>query len=82
MEKRQLQDGPNCAQRIYLIGRLRKAKKWATLFSELCSLVGDLRTSLEAEAYASYMKGMLLIEQGQSWGSPLTNFKYARTIYE
>ncbi|KAL9263323.1 Signal recognition particle subunit SRP68-like protein [Drosera capensis] len=82
MEKRQLPDGPNSAQRIYLIGRLRKAKKWATLFSELCSLVGDSRTSLEAEAYACYMKGMLLFEQGQSWDASLTNFKYSRTIYE
>lgn len=49
MEKRQLPDGPNARQRIYLIGRLRKASKWATLFAELCAIKGDSRTSLEAE---------------------------------
>jgi hypothetical protein len=49
MEKRQLPDGPNARQRIYLIGRMRKAVKWATLFSQLCAIKGDSRTSLEAE---------------------------------
>jgi len=49
MEKRQLLDGPNAKQRIYLIGRLRKAVKWADLFSRLCAAKGDSRTSLEAE---------------------------------
>ncbi|GKV50318.1 hypothetical protein SLEP1_g57028 [Rubroshorea leprosula] len=32
MEKRQLPNGPNACQHIYLIGRLRKAVKWANLF--------------------------------------------------
>lgn len=49
MEKRQVLDGPNARQRIYLIGRLRKAVKWATLFAQLCAIKGDSRTSLEAE---------------------------------
>ena len=49
MEKRQLPNGPNARQRIYLIGRLRKAVKWATLFSQLCTVKADSRTSLEAE---------------------------------
>lgn len=49
MEKRQLPDGPNACQRIYLIGRLRKAVKWAMLFAQLCAIKGDSRTSLEAE---------------------------------
>lgn len=49
MEKRQLPNGPNARQRIYLIGRLRKAVKWATLFSQLCAVKADSRTSLEAE---------------------------------
>ncbi|KAK4795309.1 hypothetical protein SAY86_013303 [Trapa natans] len=82
MEKRQLPDGPNAKQRIYLIGRLRKAVKWATLFSQLCSIKGDSRTSLEAEAYASYMKGNLLFEQDKNWDIALMNFKSARAVYE
>ncbi|OMO52364.1 putative Signal recognition particle 68 kDa protein [Corchorus olitorius] len=82
MEKRQLPDGPNARQRIYLIGRLRKAVKWADLFSHLCSIKGDSRTSLEAEAYASYMKGNLLFEQDKNWDTALRNFKSARAVYE
>lgn len=82
MEKRQLPDGPNARQRSYLIGRLRKAVKWATLFAELCAIKGDSRTSLEAEAYASYMKGNLLFEQDQNWDIALKSFKSARAVYE
>nr|XP_023919500.1 signal recognition particle subunit SRP68-like [Quercus suber]POF01594.1 signal recognition particle subunit srp68 [Quercus suber] len=82
MEKRQLPDGPNSRQHIYLIGRLRKAVKWATLFAQLCAIKGDSRTSLEAEAYASYMKGNLLFEQDQNWDTALMNFKSARAVYE
>ncbi|XP_010249222.1 PREDICTED: signal recognition particle subunit SRP68 [Nelumbo nucifera] len=82
MEKRQLPDGPNARQHIYLIGRLRKAAKWATLFAQLCAIKGDSRTSLEAEAYASYMKGNLLFEQDQNWDTALMNFKNARAVYE
>ncbi|PSR95974.1 Signal recognition particle subunit like [Actinidia chinensis var. chinensis] len=82
MEKRQLPDGPNARQRNYLIGRLRKAVKWATLFAELCAIKGDSRTSLEAEAYASYMRGNLLFEQDQNWDVALKSFKNARAVYE
>ncbi|KAJ4767010.1 Signal recognition particle subunit SRP68 [Rhynchospora pubera] len=82
MEKRQLPDGPNGKQRIYLLGRLRKAVKWATLFTQLCSVRGDSRTSLEAEAYASYMKGTLMFEQDKNWQTALVNFKNARAVYE
>ena len=49
MEKRQLPDGPNSHQRVHLLGRLRKAVKWASLFAQLCAAKGDRRTSLEAE---------------------------------
>jgi hypothetical protein len=41
--------GTNAQQRIYMLGRFRKAVKWASLFSQLCSVKGDSRTSLEAE---------------------------------
>ncbi|KAJ6764300.1 SIGNAL RECOGNITION PARTICLE 68 KDA PROTEIN [Salix koriyanagi] len=82
MEKRQLLDGPNAKQRIYLIGRLRKAVKWADLFSRLCATKGDSRTSLEAEAYASCMNGLLLFEQDRNWDTALKNFISARAVYE
>ncbi|KAI3455149.1 hypothetical protein Pfo_011812 [Paulownia fortunei] len=78
MEKKTLPDGPNARQRSYLIGRLRKAVKWASVFQELCANKGDSRTSLEAEAYASYMKGYLLFEQDQHWDIALKCFKRTR----
>lgn len=82
MEKRQLPDGPTARQRIYLLGRLRKAVKWASLFAQLCAVRADSRTSLEAEAYANYMKGTLLFEQDHNWETALMNFKSARAVYE
>lgn len=82
MEKKTLPDGPNARQRGYLIGRLRKAVKWATLFQDLCSIKGDSRTSLEAEAYAAYMRGNLLFEQDKNWEVALKSFKSARAVYE
>ncbi|KAI3954259.1 hypothetical protein MKW98_018083 [Papaver atlanticum] len=82
MEKRQLPNGPVPCQRIYLIGRLRKAVKWASLFAQLCAVKGDSRTSLEAEAYASFMKGTLLFELEQNWETALMSFKSARAVYE
>ncbi|XP_051147892.1 uncharacterized protein LOC127263019 [Andrographis paniculata] len=82
MEKKTLPDGPNARQRNYLICRLRKAVKWASLFQELCAVKGDSRTSLEAEAYASYMKGYLLFEQDKHWDVALKCFKSARAVYE
>ncbi|KAJ8538833.1 hypothetical protein K7X08_032302 [Anisodus acutangulus] len=82
MEKKTLPDGPNARQRSYLIGRLRKAVKWASLFQELSSIKGDSRTSLEAEAYAAYMKGSLLFEQDQNWDVALKCFKSTRAVYE
>lgn len=61
MEKRQLPDGPNSHQRIYLLGRLRKAVKWATLFAQLCAIKGDRRTSLEAEVIAEENALIILV---------------------
>ncbi|KAG9150865.1 hypothetical protein Leryth_003000 [Lithospermum erythrorhizon] len=82
MEKKTLPDGPNARQRTYIIGRLRKSVKWASLFQELCAIKGDSRTSLEAEAYAAYMKGNLLFEQDKNWDVALKCFKSARAVYE
>ncbi|CAN6166737.1 unnamed protein product [Urochloa humidicola] len=74
--------GTNAQQRIYMLGRFRKAVKWASLFSQLCSVKGDSRTSLEAEAYASYMKGALFFEQDKNIDAAMINFKNTRAVYE
>lgn len=64
MEKKTLPDGPNARQRSYLIGRLRKAVKWASVFQELCAIKGDSRTSLEAEVFIT---GLLLADGIAIW---------------
>ncbi|WCJ31320.1 signal recognition particle-related / SRP-related [Euphorbia peplus] len=64
------------------VTEVRKAVKWADLFSRLCAAKGDSRTSLEAEAYAAYMNGNLLFEQDRSWDTALKNFISARAVYE
>lgn len=82
MEKKQVPDGPNSRQRLYLIGRLKKAVKWADHFAHLCAAKGDSRTSLEAAAYASFMRGSLLVEWEKNWETALLNFKSARAVYD
>lgn len=82
MEKKQVPDGPNSRQRQHLIGRLKKAVKWADHFSQLCIAKGDSRTSLEATAYACYMRGSLLLEREQNWETTLMDFKRARAVYD
>ena len=62
MEKKTLPDKPNAHQRSYLIGQLRKAVKWASLFQELCSTKGDSRTSLEAEVCFSCVMILIYME--------------------
>ncbi|ONM56748.1 Imidazole glycerol phosphate synthase hisHF chloroplastic, partial [Zea mays] len=51
-------------------------------FSQLCSVKGDSRKSLEADAYASYMKGALFSEQDKNIDATIINFKNTRAIYE
>jgi len=82
MEKKQVPNGGSSRQRLYLIGRLKKAVKWADNFSHLCTAKGDSRTSLEATAYASFMRGSLLLECEKNWETALMNFKSARAVYD
>jgi signal recognition particle subunit SRP68 len=84
MEKKQVPNGGSSRQRIYLIGQLKKVVKWADHFTHLCMAKGDSRTSLEATAYASFMRGSLLLECGKKkhLETTLMNFKSARVVYD
>jgi RNA-binding signal recognition particle 68 len=61
-------------KRLHLVRRLRKAAYWASELAQLASLKGDARTVLEAEAYASWMAGNLLLEQEIDWDGALAKF--------
>ncbi|KAJ7549597.1 hypothetical protein O6H91_07G059500 [Diphasiastrum complanatum] len=82
MEIKQTPNGANSHQRAHLIRRLSKAAKWGDLLERLCSEKADPRTALEAAAYASYMRGNLLLEREANWENALRKFKNARAVYE
>lgn len=82
MAIKQASDGANSRQHFHLLGRLSKAVKWADLFSRACAEKANPRTSLEATAYASYMKGCYLVEREENWDIALKNFRSARAIHE
>ncbi|KAF9366553.1 signal recognition particle subunit srp68 [Mortierella sp. NVP85] len=65
-------------------GRLRKAAKYAEQLESICSAnTGkvDVRTALDAQAYAALMSGYVLFES-QQWQEALEKFSAARAIYD
>eukprot|EP00271_Cylindrocystis_brebissonii_P006442 TRINITY_DN19237_c0_g1_i2.p1 TRINITY_DN19237_c0_g1~~TRINITY_DN19237_c0_g1_i2.p1 ORF type:complete len:431 (-),score=116.30 TRINITY_DN19237_c0_g1_i2:130-1422(-) len=82
MELKAVTSGPDLAQkRTHLIRRMTKAVKWAELFASLCLAKADTKTALEAEAYASYMWGNLLMEKETDWDMALSKFQRVSALY-
>ncbi|GJP50602.1 hypothetical protein CLOM_g9750 [Closterium sp. NIES-68] len=69
-------------KRAHLLRRLARAARWADGFSRLCAARADSKTALEAEAYASYMWGTVLMERETDFDTALQKFSRARTVYE
>lgn len=65
-------------RRRHLIRRLRKAQAWAQQLLELCRESCDARSQLEADAYAAWLGGSLLLEQEKDWETALAKFKRAK----
>ncbi|XP_024524518.1 signal recognition particle subunit SRP68 [Selaginella moellendorffii] len=76
------EEAPTGKGRYHWLGRLRKACKWADLLESLCNEKANPRTALEATAYASYLRGLLLVDAERNWQFALRKFKNARIIYE
>ncbi|KDO27010.1 hypothetical protein SPRG_07722 [Saprolegnia parasitica CBS 223.65] len=76
------ENGDEASSRIkfHLMGRLKKAVAWSDKLVALCSERADARTSLEAEAYASYMAGNLALYK-EEWKLALEKFTTAQRIY-
>ncbi|XP_015269976.1 PREDICTED: signal recognition particle subunit SRP68 isoform X2 [Gekko japonicus] len=69
-------------KRFHLLSRLRKAVKHAEELERLCeSNRVDAKTKLEAQAYTSYLTGMLRFEH-QEWKAAMEAFNKCKTIYE
>ncbi|XP_015212256.1 signal recognition particle subunit SRP68 isoform X2 [Lepisosteus oculatus] len=69
-------------KRFHLLSRLRKAAKHGEELERLCeSPRVDAKTKLEAQAYTSYLTGMLWFEL-QEWKAAMEAFNKCKTIYE
>ncbi|KAI7808146.1 signal recognition particle subunit SRP68 [Triplophysa rosa] len=69
-------------KRFHLLARLRKAAKHGEQLAKLCeSPCVDAKTKLEAQAYNSYLTGMVQFEM-QEWTSAMEAFNKCKTIYE
>ncbi|KAF9897255.1 signal recognition particle subunit srp68, partial [Lobosporangium transversale] len=68
----------------HYMNRLKKAAKFAQQLEEICSAktgMVDIRTALDAQAYAALMSGYVLF-QAQQWQGALEKFSAARAIYD
>lgn len=65
--------------RHHSIKRLAKAVKWAQKLESVCKVHADQRTQLEAEAYASFLEGLWLLEK-EEWSESLTKLKLCRRL--
>lgn len=79
-EKMEHGDDANSRIKFHLTGRLRKAADWSQRLADICAQKADARTSLEAEAYAAYMRGNLAFHR-EEHESALDKFSTARRIY-
>ncbi|KAM4604042.1 signal recognition particle subunit SRP68 [Polymixia lowei] len=69
-------------KRFHLLARLRKAAKHGERLEKLCeSHRVDAKTKLEAQAYTSYLTGMVEFEL-QEWKPAMEAFNKCKTIYE
>ncbi|XP_035258808.1 signal recognition particle subunit SRP68 [Anguilla rostrata] len=69
-------------KRFHLLSRLRKAAKHGEHLGRLCeSHRVDAKTKLEAQAYTSYLSGMVQFEL-QQWKAAMEAFNKCKTIYE
>ncbi|XP_023828918.1 signal recognition particle subunit SRP68 [Salvelinus sp. IW2-2015] len=69
-------------KRFHLLSRLRKAAKHGERLEKLCeSPRVDAKTKLEAQAYTSYLSGMVRFEL-QEWKAATEAFNKCKTIYE
>uniref|UniRef100_A0A674AXX5 Signal recognition particle subunit SRP68 n=1 Tax=Salmo trutta TaxID=8032 RepID=A0A674AXX5_SALTR len=69
-------------KRFHLLSRLRKAAKHGERLEKLCeSPRVDAKTKLEAQAYTSYLSGMVRFEL-QEWKAAMEAFNKCKTIYE
>lgn len=76
--KEEMVDQPRKKQ--HMLQKINKAAKCAYQLLQLCKERADERTQLEAEAYAAYMFGNMLLEK-ERWKQAQLSFVKAQTAY-
>lgn len=76
--KNQIEQNLEPRKRQHLIRRLSKAAAHAADLLRLAGERCDARTSLEADAYASWMGGNVLLEKESDWEGALARFLRAK----
>lgn len=71
---------PDPKKRHYALRRLKKASYWASELSRISNAVCDTRSTVEADAYSSWMGGNVLMEREEDWEATLA--AYTRARYE
>lgn len=77
--KKDTEDKVDARKRHHSVRRFAKASYWAAELSRFASHCCDTRGALEAEAYASWMAGNVLLEKETDWEKALAH--YARAKY-
>ena len=71
---------PSAIGKRHLLTRLRKAFKWSEQLENILNAVGDVKSTLEAQAYKSVMQGNLELEC-QHWEAARDSFLNAQAVY-
>ena len=67
-------------KRFHMLKRLAAAARAAHELRKICTLYADEKTILEAEAYAGFMLGNVLLEKGR-WGTAMGRLSKAQALY-
>jgi signal recognition particle subunit SRP68 len=81
MQLRQhISSNPSSIGKRHLLTRLRKAVKWSERLESIVNSVGDVKSTLEAQAYKAVMQGNLDLEC-QQWEAARDSFLNAQAVY-
>lgn len=81
MQLRQhISSNPSSVAKRHLLTRLRKAVKWSENLESVVNAVGDVKSTLEAQAYRAVMQGNLELEC-QHWEVARDCFVNAQAVY-
>lgn len=79
--KKEIEKSMSLPKRNHLIRRLDKARIWSSELSRIAVECCDVQGRLEAEAYATWLHGSMLLEKESDWTLALAKFTRARSVW-